>query len=617
MSSLSLRGAGLPVLALFLSWATCLPVANAADPPIVPALLPESTLAMLRIRNISEFSRMMSDTATGRMAKDPEIAPFLKHLYGSATQAFGEVEKEIGLSLDELRQIPQGEFCAALIDPGEGNEPQFAFFLDCGENIKDAEHLLDLLVERAARDGETVRVNKHRNHDVQTIGDARIVVKDGVIMMATRTELAHALLDHWDGLVDDAKTLAKKDSYVTIMKQCSGAKGERPHATLYVDPLGFVRMGTRGNLGALAVLALLEPLGVYGVKGVGGSLIVGVEDFESIAHGHLLLDDPRDGVLKLIAMKKGDTTPERWVPGNVASYATLYWDVRQSYTALANIIDTVRGEGTTGRMIQGGLDQRLGIDFQKDILRQLAGRVSMITWMEPPLRFNSESRLVAIQVNEPKDMRLLLDELSLKFVDSMMPASHLGTEYYRLPNGQGRRRNRNRNRNPEAQPAEQDPNRTPRQPPVEMRRPTPSIGVVGDYLLITDSELLMQEAIKTNRNGGGLAEDLEFKLVDGKIGRHLRGTEPGGLQFNRPHEALRGIYSTVRSPELMAQLKLGADQGNVAVKAFYEALTEHPLPPFEAIAKYLAPGGAMVADGPTGLHFTAFSLRRDPVAEEK
>ena len=39
-------------------------------------------------------------------------------------------------------------------------------------------------------------------------------------------------------------------------------------------------------------------------------------------------------------------------------------------------------------------------------------------------------------------------------------------------------------------------------------------------------------------------------------------------------------------------------------------MDEQPLPPFAVLQRYLAPGGVTVTDDETGLHYTAFSLRR-------
>ena len=52
-------------------------------------------------------------------------------------------------------------------------------------------------------------------------------------------------------------------------------------------------------------------------------------------------------------------------------------------------------------------------------------------------------------------------------------------------------------------------------------------------------------------------------------------------------------------------------EDNPFFRALNDAVTKNPLPPFAVIAQYLAPGGAIVTDDETGLHYTAFGLRRE------
>ena len=41
-----------------------------------------------------------------------------------------------------------------------------------------------------------------------------------------------------------------------------------------------------------------------------------------------------------------------------------------------------------------------------------------------------------------------------------------------------------------------------------------------------------------------------------------------------------------------------------------QALKDHPLPPFDVLAQYLAPGGGMLVSDETGLHYMSFTLKR-------
>src|SRR5436190_19468783 len=77
--------------------------------PVTPTLLPDTTVAMIRINNVPEMIEKGRQGNLGRMLEDPEIAPFTKNLYGSGAEAFKKVEEELGVSLDDLLNLPQGE----------------------------------------------------------------------------------------------------------------------------------------------------------------------------------------------------------------------------------------------------------------------------------------------------------------------------------------------------------------------------------------------------------------------------------------------------------------------------------------------------------------------------
>ena len=51
-----------------------------AERPVAPKLLPESTLAMLRVADAQELNTKFRDTAMGRMLQDEKIAPLVSQL---------------------------------------------------------------------------------------------------------------------------------------------------------------------------------------------------------------------------------------------------------------------------------------------------------------------------------------------------------------------------------------------------------------------------------------------------------------------------------------------------------------------------------------------------------
>jgi hypothetical protein len=137
------------------------------------------------------------------------------------------------------------------------------------------------------------------------------------------------------------------------------------------------------------------------------------------------------------------------------------------------------------------------------------------------------------------------------------------------------------------------------------------VGILGDYLLLADNELLLQRAIETKRRvTPSLGEELDFKLNASKIRRLARGTQPSMISFSRPEFGLRATYDALRSEESRERLGKLAEKNKV-LGAIYQALSEHPLPPFHVIAKYFAFSGRLVTSDETGLHSVGFTFRRE------
>lgn len=73
---------------------------------------------------------------------------------------------------------------------------------------------------------------------------------------------------------------------------------------------------------------------------------------------------------------------------------------------------------------------------------------------------------------------------------------------------------------------------------------------------------------------------------------------------------MRSFYELATSPTTRRRLDELA-QSNQGLRLLNDALRDNPLPPFSVIAKYLAPGGGMLVSDQSGLHYTAFVLRRE------
>jgi len=507
---------------------------------------------------------------------------------------FREAEEEIGLSLDQILAIPQGEVCGAVVAPEKG-PPALVALIEVGDSMPFAQKIIELIDQQMSRQAvktstESVRGTTLSIFDMPGEQERQVIHfdKDGVIVVSTNLDVTKELLKAWDG--EDVPTLADNKRFTAIMKRCAGSEGEAPQISFFVDPIELAARATRGNMGAAAGMAMLPVLGLDGVQAIGGSLAFATEEYDGIMHLHLLLDSPRSGVIQMLALRSGDTTPEPWVPSDVVNYVTLNWDFDKTYSALGTLYNEIRGEDALERDFNQRFSDQLDVDFEKDVLEALEGRVTYVGWIVRPARMNSRANLVGVKLKDAKKFRKVFDQVVAKFEKRLREESFGGVTYY----------------------AAADRSKPGRKRPVRplMRRPEPAVAIFGDYLLLTDSAELLKHCIATKSDPSqSLASQLEFKLIASKIRRRPGGVEPGLLSFDQPEEGMRLLYDLATSKNVRERLATGAE-GNKALAALDKALKDNPLPPFAVMAKYLAPGGSLLTNDETGFHYTSFTLKR-------
>lgn len=588
-----------------------------AQRPSAPQMLPENTLAILRVPDSREFVTKFREGSLGRMLDDEQVKPLATQLYGTVANAFGQVQDQVGLSLDKILAIPQGELCIAIVAPPAG-VPALVVLLEAGDQIGSVQQLVDRGAQEMERAGST--------KTTEAQGDALLNIwspignqpgicyafKDGVMLFASNTDIARNALAAWNGKQPaDWTSLADNRKYTAIMSRCGGARDERPQFTWYVDPIELARVAARGNFAAQTGLAILPAIGLDGLQGIGGSLIFGAGEFDLVQHVHVLLDNPRGGVLKALTLGGGDSTPEPWVPSDVASYMTLHWDFETTYREVRQLVDSFRTEGTTDDLMKRRVGEPLGVDFETELLAAMDGRVTYLTWVEKPARINGQTQMLAVKLKDAAAFRGTLEKITGKYADRFESETFGGQRFQRikLPEGGGRP-GRGPNRfGPQAEEGG-DNGRGPRTQ-VQLRVPEPCVAILGDYLVLTDSLPLLKQCIVAESDSEkSLAGALDFKLIASKVTRQAGGAKPGLITFNRPEENMRMLYDLAQGDDVRQMLGRQA-ANNDFFRSVEQAMKDNPLPPFAVLARYLAPAGGMMTSDETGFHYTGFGLKRN------
>ena len=599
---------------IMLVWA----VPASAERPGAPKLLPEKTLAYLRVTDTPTLVDRFKQTALGRIVQDEKMQPLVSRLYGTAQNAWKQIEDRVGLPLNEVLRIPQGEICVAFVAPPE-QPPGLVVLIDVKDQLPAAYKLLGRGEEALLENGGTKveEMLAGQPVSVYTGPDGNSIVlheREGTLLFANSRPLMEYTLKSWAGTALDSKgklhnSLADNISFNSIMSRCAGSVDDPPQITYFVDPIELVRTVTRGSPAA-AGLALIPVLGLDGVKGVGGSITFATGEFDDVQHFHVLLDNPRAGVVELLAMKSADVDPESWIPPDIISYSTLNWDFQLTFDKAAGLYNSLTSENEFQIEVQRRISERLGVDFEKDVLPAMEGRVTLAQWVEKPVRINSITSIVGVKLKDAKAFEPTLQKVFDKYAESIEKKHYAGTAYWtvKLPDGFERRGPFGRRNRAGDQPEGGDQPNGP-----ALRRPDPCLAIVGDYLIGSDSFAALQAAINTHNDPTRrLATELDYKLIASKIKRQIGGDAPGFVQFARPEEGLRFWYDMAMAEDTRKMLARGAEN-NPLLADVDQALKDNPLPPFSVLAKYLAPSGSMMVNDETGYHMMSFTLKRqDP-----
>src|SRR5207253_2591065 len=148
------------------------------------------------------------------------------------------------------------------------------------------------------------------------------------------------------------RALAENVHFATVLHECRRKQDPPPHLIFFADPLGLVRAVGRDNGGMQFALGLLPSLGVDGLIGFGGAVTYATDEYDDLAQFHVLLENPRSGVMQLPAFEPGDTTPQAFVPRALESYMAWHWNLRTTFNRLAALVDQYRYKGSVDKFVK-------------------------------------------------------------------------------------------------------------------------------------------------------------------------------------------------------------------------------------------------------------------------
>jgi hypothetical protein len=614
-------------------WA--LSAAPALAHPSSMKLFPQETLLLVRTPNIRELLDRFKDTNGGRMARDPQLKPFLVRLYGGAGDYYKQkIESVLGVSWDDLQKLPQGEAAFAIV-ARKDHPPAFILLIDQGDAPGGvARRLLDAALAKTQEGGGQVTTETIDGTEVTVIRDDEhasrnfgLFEKDNTIVAATDPGLMRHVLAHWnddesspggksasttkdvaagDALAaksapanegEDAakteapqfsgRTLAENDHFVTILRNCRRPQDPPPNLIVFVDPIGLLREFGRDNTGMQLGLAMLPALGIDGISAIGATETISTGEFDVLAHMHVLLENPRAGVVQVIAFEPGEITPQPWVPEAIETYMTWHWNVRASFNTIVALVDRFQYPGRMDKLVADSLSEPLGINVPTEVIDNLAGRFTWFIGYEKPARTNGQQNILAVELKDPAAGEKTLAAVVAKFPELFEEQKFGNVKYYSLK-----------------------PKWLEDMP--EERRPfAPFVAVMDGYFFIGGSRQIFEQAIAAGQGTADrLADSKPYQELAAQVQRETPGVVPALWMYSKFETTLRQWYDLLTSDKTRDAIsERSAD--NPFFAALADAMAAHELPAFDVLAKYAVPSAGVVYDTDTGYHGFSFALRRE------
>lgn len=600
---------------------------RAADDVVIPGaphLLPEDTLAYIRLDDANDLRVDFAKSSIGKMLNDPKMKPFATDIYKTLNDLFDQISAEVGVSLDDLLSIPSGQVSAAMM-PGnisdedymdiknEGEEDDSPeairrriaqkrrqqsaiagmFMIDAGENVDKLMVLVDGLEERLLEGGYVRRTSKVKKTTLVRLlpprpgrPEVEYFERDDTVVLGIGHKTASSALDHW---TDDSEesTLADSANFASVMSRCVGAEATRPQLTFYVDPYHIVeRLIKRGGGGAALAWPIIEELGISKIRGIGGSAFRGGDEFDDITHFHVLIDPPRDGFFGVLRPETGESQPPNWVPGDVTSYTSIYWNFEATYDNVDRILETFQGPEPLKRFVEEPLKKQMGVEIREEVLANLTGRYVTCRWIQPPVKLNSQVQLHALGLSDPLAVKNVIAKLRDKRPNDVKVDTIGGNVVYLA------RQRRNNDNFPQG-----------------LRRPEPCFMILGKWLIFSDSREFIERVTRANTGAlSRLVNVPEYELISSELGGKLDGEKPFLVSFLRSSDYFRQLYELAQSDDSSRFLRQ-AGENNVVAKKMADMLQRNELPSFDAFEKYFAPSGTFAYDEPSGMHMGSFTLK--------
>jgi hypothetical protein len=551
----------------------------AADVVLSDRILPNETYLHLTVKNVDDARRQFAESPYGQLIDDPALADFRAELVEAfqkvASEPLAQMEAELGMSASDLLDIPSGEVSMSIA--GVGNHMGLVMHVDVGDSVSQVESLLEQAEQALSRQQEQLVQSKEEFDGTEVtlfkvqqpvptplLREFGWFLRDGHLVICSSQRVMENLIANWDGSSSDS--LSNNEKYSHVLNRLETEPGSAD-SIFYLDLVGMLtKLSQTGSFGdaqfyAGMVIAQLPLLGLNQLQAVAMITEEGSGDFQMINRAMVYAEQPPEKLMRAFMLDRVDAAPPGWVKEDAVLYMATKWQVSEAYSAVESLVDSFQGPGTLAALVDQLSASGPGIHIKDDLIDQLSGEVHVVSGALDSSTGANEM-LFAVGVQDPDAFSDLLARLS---DEPGFPAELREFRGFTL---------------------------------YEFSQGGPSIGftVANGAFLLAIGERVMEQVLRNDDDTRPLAESEEFR----RISQHFP-PDVVAVNFAQPKDQYRAFYELLQSGNVAENFPAMDD-----IIADIDFTT---LPPFEAISKYLLPGGGFTVADENGYVSEAFSLR--------
>lgn len=597
------------IVASLLSFQACLEAATPSD-----LLLPATTKGYLSITDAKNLTRKWQEMQLGQLSEDPIMKPFVDDFKEQLRSKLGQTGAHLGIGLEDLEGIPNGEISIALIQP-ENDKKQHALVLKVDVKGQEAEarELLVRVTANQVQKGaqkssvtvqglEITTLKFPKKEDVEE-RRAYYLLHEDQLLVVNHLETLKELIGRFDGKAEDS--LRSLKPYSVTMERTQGDGATAAEIRWFVDPFGYVEV-TRSMAGGRKkrgtdLLKVLANQGFNAVKGLGGAIHL-ADGKHELLHRTFVYAPKVDGKYKLAARildfpNTEDHEPLNWIPRDLAGHMTMNMRIKEAFEHLGSLVDEFAGDqGVWADVLESIKTDPNGpqVDLRNELVRFAGERITVVTDYRLPIGPKSERIGVAIQVTDEAAVAKALAKI-MEADPNARKHEVDGRVIWEIINdqeivdvediqieGAGFASVANENSKPQEEEKASIPNS--------------AATVFAGQLLISTHVDFIRELVQVRAPEDTLTAAVDFQVVNGVLSE-LGASSDSFRYFTRTDEAYRPTYELLRQgkmPESETMLgrvlnKLMAPDEEGTVRE--QQLDGAKLPPYDAVRRYLGPAG--------------------------